>query len=126
MPARISCVCIDAVDPRPVADFWAAVLEWEVVEDHDEGISLASPGRDLPMLDILRVPEGNVLEPRVRRRSYSSPQRPPHMGLARCHHAQRRDRLPYQVLFGCHLNHPSGWGERRCQASAAPTVKDLL
>jgi predicted enzyme related to lactoylglutathione lyase len=55
MTARISCVCIDAVDPRPVADFWAAVLGWDVVEDTDECITLASPARDLPNLDILQV-----------------------------------------------------------------------
>ena len=27
MPARISCVCIDAVEPRPVADFWSLPLD---------------------------------------------------------------------------------------------------
>jgi len=47
MPVRISCVCIDAIDPRPVADFWAAVLGWDVVEDGDDGISLGAPDRDL-------------------------------------------------------------------------------
>jgi hypothetical protein len=65
MPARISCVCIDAVQPRPVADFWAAVLGWEVVEDSDDGISLASPARDLPTLDILPVPEANQVKNRL-------------------------------------------------------------
>jgi hypothetical protein len=65
MPARISSVCIDAVEPRPVADFWAAVLGWDVVEDDDEGISLASPGRDLPTLDILLVPEAKQVKNRV-------------------------------------------------------------
>ena len=57
MPARISCLCIDAVDPGPVADFWAAVLGWDVIEHGDEGIRLAAPGRGLPTLDILSVPE---------------------------------------------------------------------
>lgn len=65
MPARISCVCIDAVDPRPVAEFWAAVLAWEVVEDGDGGISLASPGKDLPTLDILPVPEAKKTKNRL-------------------------------------------------------------
>jgi hypothetical protein len=65
MPARISCVCIDAVEPRPVADFWAAVLGWEVVEDGDEGISLASPGGEGPTLDILPVPEGKQMKNRL-------------------------------------------------------------
>jgi|SRR5580698_2269235 hypothetical protein len=58
MPARISSVCIDAVEPRHLADFWAAVLRWDVVEDGDEGIiSLASPARELLTLDIVPVPE---------------------------------------------------------------------
>jgi catechol 2,3-dioxygenase-like lactoylglutathione lyase family enzyme len=65
MPARISCVCIDAVEPRRVADFWAAVLGWEVVEDGDEGISLASPGGDVPTLDILPVPEAKQVKNRL-------------------------------------------------------------
>lgn len=56
MPVRISSVCIDAVNPRPVASFWAAVLGWEVAEEDEEGISLAPPTSDLPTLDILRVP----------------------------------------------------------------------
>jgi predicted enzyme related to lactoylglutathione lyase len=65
MPARISCVCIDAVEPRPVAEFWAAVLGWQVVEDSAEGISLASPARDMPTLDILSVPEAKQVKNRL-------------------------------------------------------------
>jgi catechol 2,3-dioxygenase-like lactoylglutathione lyase family enzyme len=65
MTARISCVCIDAVEPRPVAEFWVAVLGWEVVEDSDEGISLASPARDMPTLDILPVPEAKPVKNRL-------------------------------------------------------------
>jgi hypothetical protein len=65
MAARISSVCIDAVDPRPVAEFWAAVLGWEVVEDDAEGISLASPDRDRPTLDILRVPDDKQVKNRL-------------------------------------------------------------
>jgi hypothetical protein len=65
MSVRISCVCIDAVQPRPVAEFWAAVLRWDVVEDSDEYISLASPSRDLPTLDILAVPESKRVKNRL-------------------------------------------------------------
>jgi catechol 2,3-dioxygenase-like lactoylglutathione lyase family enzyme len=65
MPSRISCVCIDALSPRSLAEFWAAVLGWEVVEDSDEGISLASPSRDLPTLDILPVPEAKEVKNRL-------------------------------------------------------------
>ncbi len=65
MTSRISCVCIDAVDPRAVAGFWAAVLGWGVVEDGEEGISLASPGGGLPTLDILPVPEAKQVKNRL-------------------------------------------------------------
>ena len=65
MPSRISCVCIDAIEPRPVADFWAAVLGWDVVEDDDEGISLASPSRDLPTVDVIPVPETKKVKNRL-------------------------------------------------------------
>ncbi len=65
MPARISSICIDAVDPRPVADFWAAVLGWDVVEEDDDGISLASPSRGLPTLDVLAVPEAKHVKNRL-------------------------------------------------------------
>jgi predicted enzyme related to lactoylglutathione lyase len=65
MAVRISCICIDAVDPRRVADFWAAVLGWELVEEDDEGISLAPLTRDLPSLDILSVPEAKQVKNRL-------------------------------------------------------------
>jgi catechol 2,3-dioxygenase-like lactoylglutathione lyase family enzyme len=65
MPVRISSVCIDALEPRRVADFWAAVLGWEVIEDSDSGISLESPTRDMPTLDILPVPEAKEVKNRL-------------------------------------------------------------
>ena len=65
MGARISSLCIDAVDPRPVAEFWSAVLGWEVVEDVDEGISLGAPDGGLPTLDILVVPEPKQVKNRL-------------------------------------------------------------
>jgi Glyoxalase-like domain len=65
MAVRMSCVCIDAVEPRPVADFWAAVLGWEVAEEGDDGISLASPAGDLPTVDILVVPEAKAVKNRL-------------------------------------------------------------
>jgi len=58
-------MCLDAVDLRSVAGFWAAVLGWEVVEESDEGISLASPNRDFPLLDILPVPESKQVKNRM-------------------------------------------------------------
>ncbi len=65
MPVQISSMCLDAVDPRAVAGFWTAVLGWEVVEDSDQGVSLASPNRDFPLLDILPVPEAKQVKNRI-------------------------------------------------------------
>jgi catechol 2,3-dioxygenase-like lactoylglutathione lyase family enzyme len=65
MRSQIACICIDALDPRAVADFWAAVLGWDVVEEGEEGISLASPSRGLPTLDILPVPEAKRVKNRL-------------------------------------------------------------
>ena len=65
MPVQISSVCLDSVDPRALAGFWTAVLGWEVIEDDDQGVSLASPNRDFPLLDILRVPEAKRVKNRL-------------------------------------------------------------
>ncbi|HWE55922.1 MAG TPA: VOC family protein [Acidimicrobiales bacterium] len=65
MAARLSCVCIDAVDPRPVAEFWSAVLGWSVVEEDEGGISLGDPSREMPTLDILVVPETKQIKNRL-------------------------------------------------------------
>ena len=65
MANRISCICIDAVDPGPVAEFWKAVLGFEVSEEDDYGISLGPPGGGLPTVDILRVPDAKKVKNRV-------------------------------------------------------------
>ena len=57
MPAHLSCICIDSINPRPLADFWSAVLGWDVIEEDEDGVSLAPPGGGSPTLDILQVPE---------------------------------------------------------------------
>jgi len=62
---RISCICIDAVDPGTVAEFWKAALGFEIREVDDEGISLGSPEGGLPTVDILRVPEPKTVKNRL-------------------------------------------------------------
>ena len=57
MASRIACVCIDSVDPFPLAEFWMAVLGWVIVDRDDTGVSLAAPGTRMPTLDIMKVPE---------------------------------------------------------------------
>ena len=65
MTSRISCICIDSPDPRPLADFWSEVLGWDVVEDSDEGVSLAPRGGGVTTLDILPVPEAKLVKNRL-------------------------------------------------------------
>ena len=103
MPARISCICIDAVEPRRVADFWAAVLDWEVVDDSDELISLAPPGGDLPTLDILPVPEAKQVKNRL------------HLDL-------RAD----QSSFDAEVDRLEGLGARRVDVGQSPDVTWLV
>ncbi len=43
MTSRIAVIAIDAVQPRPVADFWCAVLGWQVVKEDSDGVSIAAP-----------------------------------------------------------------------------------
>ena len=48
-----------------MADFWAAVLGWEVIEESEEGISLGPPGRGFPTLDVVQVPEAKEAKNRM-------------------------------------------------------------
>jgi len=63
--SRIACVCIDSVDPFPLAEFWMAVLGWEIVDRDDTGVSVAAPGTRMPTLDIFKVPEGKAVKNRL-------------------------------------------------------------
>jgi predicted enzyme related to lactoylglutathione lyase len=40
MTCRLSALCIDALDPLPLARFWAGVLGWEMADDSPDGIGL--------------------------------------------------------------------------------------
>jgi catechol 2,3-dioxygenase-like lactoylglutathione lyase family enzyme len=99
MPVQISSVCLDSVEPRALAEFWTAVLGWEVVEDDDGGVSLASPDREFPLLDILRVPEAKRVKNRL------------HLDL-------RADRSS----FAAEVERLEGLGARRVEIGQGPEV----
>jgi len=65
MSSRIAVIAIDAVDPRVVADFWCAVLEWRVVEEDDDGVSISAPDGSWPSIDIVPVPEVKAVKNRL-------------------------------------------------------------
>ncbi len=57
MPSRIAVIAIDAVNPRAVADFWCAVLQWRVIDEDDDIISIGPDDGRWPTIDVLQVPE---------------------------------------------------------------------
>jgi len=60
MPSRIAGIALDAANPKLLAAFWCAVLDWEVVpedSDGDELVSIAPRDRTGPSMDIIAVPE---------------------------------------------------------------------
>lgn len=72
MPIRIAVVCIDAVDPGLVAEFWAQALGWESFPDPNEGgVSLVPPGlsndsgADGFCIDVMPVPETKSVKNRL-------------------------------------------------------------
>ena len=60
MTSRIATIAIDALEPRPVADFWCAVLGWQVLEEDESGVSIGPADGSWPTIDVLRVPEGET------------------------------------------------------------------
>src|SRR5699024_7972791 len=65
MTSRPAVIVIDAARPRLVADFWRAVLGWEVVESDADGISVAPGDGSWPGIDVFQVPEGKSIKNRL-------------------------------------------------------------
>ncbi|WP_341718930.1 VOC family protein [Micromonospora sp. FIMYZ51] len=65
MPSRLAAIAIDALRPRVIADFWCAVLGWQVVDEDAEVITIAVADRSWPMIDVAAVPEGKVVKNRL-------------------------------------------------------------
>lgn len=66
MPSQIAALALDALDPRVVADFWCAVLGWEVLEVDGADVSIG-PGGGAPgvRIDVLAVPEAKTVKNRL-------------------------------------------------------------
>ena len=66
MTSVLSSIAIDALDPRAVADFWCAVLGWDVVEQEGEDyFSIARSGGGGVAIDVIRVPEEKTVKNRL-------------------------------------------------------------
>jgi predicted enzyme related to lactoylglutathione lyase len=66
MASRFTELCIDCADPRRLAAFWAAVLDWRMDEDDDEDyVEVVDPDHATPILLFARVPEGKSVKNRL-------------------------------------------------------------
>jgi predicted enzyme related to lactoylglutathione lyase len=65
MTSRIAAISIDAVDPRRVAEFWCAVLGWEINNLDSTGADIGPPNGSWPTIDIGRVPEKKAVKNRL-------------------------------------------------------------
>lgn len=65
MTSRIAVIAIDPQQPRVVADFWCAVLGWDVIEVDEDGVSIAPPDRAWPTIDVLAVLERKAVKNRL-------------------------------------------------------------
>jgi predicted enzyme related to lactoylglutathione lyase len=63
--SRIAVICIDAVEPKVVADFWCQVLGWRIVDEDADGVSIAAPDGAGPTIDVLAVPDGKAVKNRL-------------------------------------------------------------
>jgi predicted enzyme related to lactoylglutathione lyase len=65
MTSRIAVIAIDAIEPRPVAEFWAAVLGWQIAGEDADGISIAPTDAAWPTIDVCKVPERKGIKNRL-------------------------------------------------------------
>lgn len=65
MTSRIAVLAIDALEPRKVADFWVAALGWRIIEEDDDGVSIAPLDRAWPTIDVFAVPERKTVKNRL-------------------------------------------------------------
>lgn len=67
---RIQSVCVDTVDPRRLAAFWQAVLNWRLTYEEADEVVLEPPAGSpedgvVPDLLFLRVPETKSIKNRL-------------------------------------------------------------
>lgn len=70
MTSKFTELCIDCADPRGLARFWCAVLDYQVQHEDDEIVTIGPPGADHPgpvppALTFARVPEGKSVKNRL-------------------------------------------------------------
>jgi glyoxalase superfamily protein len=65
MGSRFTELIVDAAEPRGLAEFWAAVLDWQVTSSDEGGTEIADPAGARPSLVFVPVPEPKTVKNRV-------------------------------------------------------------
>jgi predicted enzyme related to lactoylglutathione lyase len=60
MALRMSCITVDALDPRRLAAFWAEALGWSMEVDDDGDVDVWTEGAPGVPILFLAVPEANA------------------------------------------------------------------
>ena len=58
-------LCIDVVDPQPVAEFWMALLGYSTTDALEDRWVHLEPPAGLPVLNLQRVPEAKTIKNRL-------------------------------------------------------------
>ena len=62
---RWQAICIDTVDPAPLARWWAELLEWSISDEDEDEVELRPPTGEWPVLLFCRVPEAKATKNRL-------------------------------------------------------------
>jgi predicted enzyme related to lactoylglutathione lyase len=65
MGIKVAALAVDCRDAKRMADFWTALLGYEVTDVADDGISIAAPDGTGVLVDFLVVPEGKTVKNRL-------------------------------------------------------------
>ena len=65
MASKLAVISIDADRPQVVADFWCAVLGWQVVDEDSGIISIGPRDETWPTIDVVAVPEVKTVKNRL-------------------------------------------------------------
>jgi hypothetical protein len=65
MASRFTELVIDSADPAGLAEFWAAVLDYEISEREDDLVVIASRDRSGPGLTFVKVADPKTVKNRV-------------------------------------------------------------
>src|SRR3954454_3000705 len=65
MGSKFTELIVDAADPRRLADFWTAVLDWQLTGRYEGAVEIAGPPGTGPSLVFVPVPEPKTIKNRL-------------------------------------------------------------